>query len=248
MLIIRTNKNQLNKLPQPIWDNTDIENPILISEPNLSVKIIAQNRVQLEDVIGVVVSKENGYNLSGEELREIQTYGLDYVETNVIPDYFDQRVVRGAWGNITDIKKLLKLMVREDIENELGDYDIYDQLADTDKLIGQLNSMLMHMLPQMFEHIKKQDATINALKTLIDGAENIENLDIETEVDERVSIRDNNYVDRYKQLLQMYKAGLVTDRSWLLEEGATQEVAMIQRKTQIANIVKERYIEPLKTI
>lgn len=245
--IIRIDRNNLEKFPQNEYDLTDIDNPILISEAPIQYELIAQNRLNTDDFIVIVTGKDtNKYNLTEEEKIIFDSLELDYIDTNIIPDNFDQRFVHGNWGNVTDLKQLLKIKVRETIENKLGKYDLYDQVADTDKLLGQINAMLMFMLPQMFEHMIKQDEVINQLKTIIDA--NIEDVNILAEVDDRVYVRENNYVSRYKQLLQMYQAGMVTDRSWLLEEGAVQEINMLMRKTEITNIVNEEYVKICKEL
>lgn len=245
--IIRISRHNLEKFPQNEYDLADIDNPILISEAPIQYEIIAQNRINTDDFIVIITGKDtNKYNLTEEEKAIFDGLGLDYTDTNIIPDNFNQTFVHGNWGNITDLKQLLKIKVRETIENRLGKYDLYDQLADTDKLLGQINAMLMFMLPQMFEHMIKQDEAINQLKTIIDA--NIEDVNILSEVDDRVYVRENNYVSRYKQLLQMYRAGIVTDRSWLLEEGAVQEINMLMRKTEITNIVNEEYVKVCKEL
>jgi hypothetical protein len=245
--IIRIDRNNLDKFPQNEYDLTDIDNPILISEAPIQYELIAQNRLNTDDFVVIVTGKgTNKYSLTEEEKSIFDSLKLDYINTNIIPDNFNQTFVHGNWGNITDLKQLLKIKVRETIESRLGKYDLYDQVADTDKLLGQINAMLMFMLPQMFEHMIKQDEVINQLKTTISA--NIEDVNILSEVDDRVYTRENNYVGRYKQLLQMYRAGMVTDRSWLLEEGAVQEVNMLMRKTEITNIVNEEYVKICKEL
>lgn len=245
--IIRIDRNNLEKFPQNEYDLTDIDNPVLISEAPIQYELIAQNRLNTDDFIVIITGKDtNKYNLTEEEKTIFDSLELDYIDTNIIPDNFDQRFVHGNWGNITDLKQLLKIKVRETIENKIGRYDLYDQIADTDKVIGQINAMLMFMLPQMFEHMIKQDEAINQLKTIIDA--NIEDVNILSEVDDRVYTRENNYVGRYKQLLQMYIEGKLKDTSWILEEGATQEISILMRKTFMADIIKNEYVNIYKEL
>jgi hypothetical protein len=245
--IIRIDRNNLDKFPQNEYDLTDIDNPILISEAPIQYELIAQNRLNTDDFVVIVTGKgTNKYSLTEEEKSIFDSLKLDYINTNIIPDNFNQTFVHGNWGNITDLKQLLKIKVRETIENRLGKYDLYDQIADTDKVIGQINAMLMFMLPQMFEHMIKQDEAINQLKTIISA--NIEDVNILSEVDDRVYTRENNYVSRYKQLLQMYIEGKLKDTSWILEEGATQEISILMRKTTMADIIKNEYVNIYKEL
>lgn len=256
--IIRIDRNNLEKFPQNKYDLTDIDNPTLISEAPIMYEIIAQNRLNTDDFVVIVTGKDtNKYNLTDEEKGIFDSLELDYIDTNIIPDSFDQRFVHGNWGNITDLTKLLKIKLRESIENETIDgdsYDIYDQLADTDKLIGQINTLLTFSYPVIFQHMMTQDVIINALigkirETDATFLEGITDLNLAGEVIPQVwNETDDCFIKRLIVLASKYATGEITDRSYLFEDGEHAELAILGRKTKMAKLVDDKYLKVKKNL
>jgi len=86
MLIIITNE-ELSKFPQPEYNNSDIENPILIAEAPFNFQLLAQN-MQNYLCCGTI---------GGDEVQ-FKASGIVYEEVIDIPVGFEQRVLPPQYG------------------------------------------------------------------------------------------------------------------------------------------------------
>lgn len=116
MLIIITNE-ELSKFPQPEYNNSDIENPILITEAPYKFNLLAQN-MQSYLCCGTV---------SGDEIQ-FKTSGIMYEEVADIPSGYEQRVLPPQYGTYLNHQQITTGLMLENKTLQHNQADI-DYLA-----------------------------------------------------------------------------------------------------------------------